>query len=196
MKLVFKVFITFLFSTLLLSCSSEKDNSPISFNINNEKFILHSSGGITIQNEDYPFENIIRSTFTIKGTKGKIGSDNSNLAVVNFDLFRKPTESISGVYTIFNQEYSNFDDFKQYVQTNNRACIGNSSILRLYQSNDSQGIYTFNNPSSPSTITITDNGNNSFSIIFNGNFIDFNGDFSLTGTVPVEMNITGTVQYN
>jgi hypothetical protein len=182
-------FILFLsFTVFLFSCSSDSSSSGGStFKVNNETFTMQPSGGIILLNQDLTSQNMKRSSFTVTGLMGT-----SKTASVSFDLFRKPTESISGTYTIYDTDDAGSDDIETFVQTNNRGCLGWTSSLQVVNIMSQQIENSANNPNTAATITITDHGNNSYTIKYTGSYRKYDGNFVVTGTVPVEMDVTGT----
>ena len=184
-------FILFLsFTVLLFSCSSDSSSSGGStFKVNNQTYSMQPSNGIALINQDLTSQNMKRSSFTITGLKGT-----SEIATVSFDLFRKPTESISGTYTIFDTDDASSDDIEAFVQTNDRGCLGWTSSLQVIEIISGQIQSSANNPTTAATITITDNGSNSYTIEYTGSYRTYDDDFNVTGTVPVIMDVTGTAQ--
>jgi hypothetical protein len=184
MKQLTKVIFQLLFLVLIFSCSSDSDSSSnSSFKVNNETYVLIPSNGITIINQDA--FGMKRSSVTVSGVLGT-----SKLSNVAFDLYRKPSENISGTYTIFDDENSGSDDINSFVQTNNRGCLGWTSLVLtssfMNPSNQDSG----NNPNPSANITITDNGNNSFTVKFIGSYRKYDDNFNVVGTIPVEMDVT------
>lgn len=181
------------FVVFFFSCTSDDSSSSggTTFKVNNETFTMQPSGGIIILNQDLTSQNMKRSSFTVTGLKGF-----SKTASVSFDLYRKPTESISGTYTVYDTDNAGSDDIETYVQTNNRGCLGWTSSLQVVNIMSQQIENSANNPTTAATITITDNGNNSYTIQYNGNYRIYDDNFVVTGTVPVQMNVTGTAQGN
>lgn len=191
MKQFSKSILLTLFTILLFSCSSDSSSSSSSsFQVDNETYTMQPTQGIILLNQDLGTQNMIRSNFTVTGLIGL-----SKIATVGFDLFRKPGESISGTYMINDVEDASSSDIQTYVQTNNRACLGWTSALQIVQLS-TQNQITANNPNPAATITITDNGNDSFTVIFIGEYRQYDGDFNVTGTIPVNMNVTGTAIIN
>ncbi|MEK8179859.1 hypothetical protein WMW71_05855 [Flavobacterium buctense] len=188
MKQLTKSILFLSFAVFLFSCSSDDSSSSggNTFKVNNETFTMQPSGGIILLNQDLISQNMKRSSFTVTGLMGT-----SKTASVSFDLFRKPTESISGTYTIYDTDDASSDDIETFIQTNNRGCLGWTSSLQVVNIATQQILNSANNPTTAATITIIDNGNNSYTIQYNGNYRNYNDDFVVTGTVPVEMNVTG-----
>lgn len=191
MKQFSRTIIVTLLSIVLFSCSSDSSSSSNStFKVNNETYTMQPSSGIILLTQDLSNQNMTRTAFTVTGLIGT-----SKVATVAFDLYRKPTESITGTYTIYDVDDASSDDVESYVQTNNRVCLGWTSGLQIVQlSTQSQNVA--NNPSSASTVTITDNGSNSYTVVYNGNYRQYDLNFNVTGTIPVEMNVTGTAVSN
>ncbi len=175
------------FAVLLFSCSSDSSSSGgTTFKVNNETFTMQPTGGIILLNQDLTSQNMKRSSFTVTGLMGT-----SKTASVSFDLFRKPTESISGTYTIYDTDDASSDDIATFIQTNNRGCLGWTSSLQVVNIASQQIENSANNPTIAATITITDNGNNEYTIQYTGSYRKYDDNFVVTGTVPVEMNVTG-----
>lgn len=193
MKQLTKTILFLSFAVSLFSCSSDDSSSSggTTFKVNNETFTMQPSGGIILLNQSLPSQNMVRSSFTVTGLKGT-----SKTASVSFDLFRKPTESISGTYTVYDTDDASSDDIATFVQTNNRGCLGWTSSLQVVNIMSQEVENSANNPTTAATITITDNGNNSYTIEYTGNYRKYDDNFVETGTVPVQMNITGTAQGN
>jgi hypothetical protein len=193
MKKLSAIILFISFSILFFSCSG--DNEPASplpaplngstFKANNELFTVLSSNGINLVNQDYTSQNMVRSSFTIVGLQGI-----SKSASVTFDLFRKPTVSIAGTYVINDVTDANSDDMESYVQTNNRACLGWTSFLNITELS-TQNQNQASNPMTSATITIIDHGSNLYTIKYTGSYRKYNG-FDVVGTIPVEVDITGT----
>jgi len=193
MKQLTKSIIFLSFLVLLFSCSSDDSSSSggSTFKVNNETFTMPPSGGIILLTQNIPAQNMVRTSFTVTGLVGT-----SKSASVSFDLFRKPSESISGTYTVYDTDDAGSDDMETFVQTNNRGCLGWTSSLQVVNIMSQQIENDANNPTTAATITITDNGNNSYTIQYNGNYRKYDDDFNVTGTVSVEMNVTGTATGN
>lgn len=193
MKQLTKSILFLSFAVFLFSCSSDDSSSSggTTFKVNNETFTMPSSGGIILLNQNLPSQNMVRSSFTVTGLIGT-----SKTASVSFDLFRKPTESISGTYTVYDTDDAGSDDIETFIQTNNRGCLGWTSSLQVVNIMSQQIENSANNPTTAANITITDNGNNSYSIQYTGSYRKYDDNFVVTGTVPVEMNVTGTAQGN
>ena len=191
MKYFTKIILSLSFTVCFLSCSSDSSSPSSSegstFKVNNQTYTIPPTDGIIVLNQELTFQNMKRSNFSVTGLIGT-----SEIATVSFDLFRKPTESISGTYLIYDIDEANSDDIETYVQTNNRACLGWTSALQVVEVANQQIQTIANNPINVATITITDNGNNSYTINYIGNYRKYNNNLVVTGTVPVEMNITGT----
>jgi hypothetical protein len=192
MKQFSKTILFVLFSIVLFSCSSDSGSSgsATTFKVNNETYTMQPTNSIILLNQDLTSQNMLRSNFTVTGLIGT-----SKIATVSFDLFRKPSESISGTYTIYDVENINSDDIESYVQTNNRACLGWTSSLQILQISSGSS-NTANNPTTTASITITDNGSNSYTIKYTGNYRQYDGDFNVSGNIPVEMEVTGTAVVN
>jgi hypothetical protein len=187
MKQLTKSILFLSFAVFLFSCSSDSSSSGgTTFKVNNETFTMQPSGGIILLSQDLTSQNMKRSSFTVTGLMGT-----SKTASVSFDLFRKPTESISGTYTIYDTDDASSDDIEAFIQTNNRGCLGWTSSLQVVNITSQQIENSANNPNTAATITITDNGNNSYTIQYTGNYRNYDDNFVVTGTVPVEMNVTG-----
>lgn len=186
-------FILFLsFTVFLFSCSSDSSSSGGStFKVNNETFTMPPSGGIILLSQDLTSQNMKRSSFTVTGLMGT-----SKTASVSFDLFRKPTESISGTYTIYDTTDASSDDIETFVQTNNRGCLGWTSSLQVVDIMSQQIENSANNPTTAATITVTDHGENSYTIKYNGSYRKYDDNFVVIGTVPVVMDVTGTAVGN
>ncbi|MFN3754871.1 hypothetical protein [Flavobacterium sp.] len=193
MKQLTKSILFLSFAVLLFSCSSDDSSSSggTTFKVNNETFTIQPSGGIILLTQNIPAQNMVRTSFTVSGLKGT-----SKTASVSFDLFRKPTESISGTYTIYDTDDAGSDDMETFIQTNNRGCLGWTSSLQVVNIMSQQIENDANNPTTAATITITDNGNNSYTIQYTGSYRKYDDNFVVTGTVPVEMNVTGTAVGN
>lgn len=188
MKQLTKVILFLSFTVFLFSCSSDSSSSGgATFKVNNQTYTMQPSNGIVLINQDLSSQNMKRSSFTVTGLKGT-----SEIATVSFDLFRKPTESVSGTYTIYDTDDASSDDIEAYVQTNDRGCLGWTSSLQVIEIMSQQIQTSANNPNTGATITITDNGNNSYTIKYTGSYRKYDDNFTVIGTVPVEINVTGT----
>ena len=191
MKLVLKSVLVAFFATLLFSCSSDSASSgSASFKVNNETFNLMPSSSIILLNQDLSTQGMKRTSITVTGMQGT-----TKIATVSFDLFRKPNESLSGTYSIYDVDNASSDDIETYVQNNTRACLGWTSSATI-SVNSTQSAFSANNPDPAATITVVDHGNNSISVTFNGNYRLYDDNFNVSGTMPVQMNITGTAFSN
>lgn len=189
-----KIFLATLFLTAffgLVSCSSDDDSNQNSttFKINGVTYTLSPTQGITYLAMSNTFEidetTYDRVSIIINGFNGV-----TNVGVVTFDLFMLPGQSIAGDYQISIDENEDVvSDFEQILLSQQRACMGWTSAVSA-SSMDIQNSIGGNAPTG--TVKIISNGGNNYTIQYNGNFKKL---IDLTA-IPVEMNITGTINLN
>jgi hypothetical protein len=189
-----KIFLASLFLTAffgLVSCSSDGDSSQNSttFKINGVTYTLPPTQGITYLAMSNTFEidetTYDRVSIIINGFNGV-----TNVGVVTFDLFMLPGQSIAGDYQISIDENEDVtSDFEQILLSQQRACMGWTSGVSA-SSMDIQNSIGGNAPTG--SVKIISNGGNNYTIQYNGNFKKL---LDLTA-IPVEVNLTGTINLN
>jgi hypothetical protein len=187
----FKPFTIFCAALVLLtSCSSSDDSATPSsdFSIDNQSYTLLPSQGIVEQKMNNMItqqgQTFDRSTITLSGTSG------TNVATVSFDLYYKDGLPVEGTYSIAETLNSTNPDFYASLVTNQKLCLGWTSMCAVFQGGSSIAINA-NNP--VGTVTVTKNSTANYTIQYNGNFRKYNSSFQVVGTVPVVINITSNV---
>ncbi len=188
MKLISKLFITSIVFFAFLSCSSDDDSSSssgTSFSINSETFnMIEGSGLIRIDMDNIWGENIDRTSFTVNGINGQ-----TRVGSVAFDLYRNDTETVAGTYAIMDSPDAD-QNVIDYLQTHDRVCVGWTSMATIFSGTNLE--LSCNNPMASETITVVDNGNNSYSIMYNGNFRVYDDNFDVVESIPVSVDISAT----
>jgi uncharacterized protein YcfL len=190
MKNFFKPFTIFCAALVLLtSCSSSDDNATSSeFKIDNQSYTLLPTQGIVEQKMNNMItkqgQTFDRSTITLSGTSG------TNIATVSFDLYYKDGLPVEGTYSIAETLDDNDADFFDDLVTNQKLCLGWTSMCAVFQGGSSIAINA-NNP--VGTVTVTKNSTANYTIQYNGNFKKYNSSFQVIGTVPVVINVTSNV---
>jgi hypothetical protein len=190
MKNFFKPFTIFCAALVLLtSCSSSDDNATSSeFKIDNQSYTLLPTQGIVEQKMNNMImeqgQTFDRSTITLSGTSG------TNVATVSFDLYYKDGLPVEGTYSIAETLDDNDADFFDDFVTNQKLCLGWTSMCAVFQGGSSIAINA-NNP--VGTVTVTKNSTANYTIQYNGNFKKYNSSFQVIGTVPVVINVTSNV---
>lgn len=190
MKNFFKPFTIFCAALVLLtSCSSSDDNATSSeFKIDNQSYTLLPTQGIVEQKMNNMItqqgQTFDRSTITLSGTSG------TNVATVSFDLYYKDGLPVEGTYSIAETLDDNDADFFDDLVTNQKLCLGWTSMCAVFQGGSSIAINA-NNP--VGTVTVTKNSTANYTIQYNGNFKKYNSSFQVIGTVPVVINVTSNV---
>lgn len=190
MKNFFKPFTIFCAALVLLtSCSSSDDNATSSeFKIDNQSYTLLPTQGVVEQKMNNMItqqgQTFDRSTITLSGTSG------TNVATVSFDLYYKDGLPVEGTYSIAETLDDNDADFFDDLVTNQKLCLGWTSMCAVFQGGSSIAINA-NNP--VGTVTVTKNSTANYTIQYNGNFKKYNSSFQVIGTVPVVINVTSNV---
>lgn len=190
MKNFFKPFTIFCAALVLLtSCSSSDDNATSSeFKIDNQSYTLLPTQGIVEQKMNNMItqqgQTFDRSTITLSGTSG------TNVATVSFDLYYKDGLPVEGTYSIAETSNSTSPGFYTSLVTNQKLCLGVTSMCAVFQGGSSIAINA-NNP--VGTVTVTKNSTANYTIQYNGNFKKYNSSFQVIGTVPVVINVTSNV---
>jgi len=190
MKNFFKPFTIFCAALVLLtSCSSSDDNATSSeFKIDNQSYTLLPTQGIVEQKMNNMIteqgQTFDRSTITLSGTSG------TNIGTVSFDLYYKDGLPVEGTYSIAETFDDNDTDFFDDLVTNQKLCLGWTSMCAVFQGGSSIAINA-NNP--VGTVTVTKNSTANYTIQYNGNFKKYNSSFQVIGTVPVVINVTSNV---
>lgn len=179
----------FVIMSLFQSCS-EDEETPVNtqFTIDGQTYNLLPTNGVV----ELKMNNLIningqyydRSSITISGTSGTL------LANLNFDLFYKDGLPVAGTYTIADTLDGN-GDFYSDLSVAQKLCSGWTSMCVVVQSNSSSALIDSNNPTG--TVKVINNGNNNYTVQFNGNYRKYNSNFDVIGTVPVVMDITTNV---
>jgi hypothetical protein len=190
MKNFFKPFTIFCAALVLLtSCSSSDDSATSSeFKIDNQSYTLLPTQGIVEQKMNNMItqqgQTFDRSTITLSGTSG------TNVATVSFDLYYKDGLPVEGTYSIAETLDDNDADFFDDLVTNQKLCLGWTSMCAVFQGGSSIAINA-NNP--VGTVTVTKNSTANYTIQYNGNFKKYNSSFQVIGTVPVVINVASNV---
>ena len=190
MKNFFKPFTIFCAALVLLtSCSSSDDSATSSeFKIDNQSYTLLPTQGIVEQKMNNMItqqgQTFDRSTITLSGTSG------TNVATVSFDLYYKDGLPVEGTYSIAETLDDNDADFFDDLVTNQKLCLGFTSMCAVFQGGSSIAINA-NNP--VGTVTVTKNSTANYTIQYNGNFKKYNSSFQVIGTVPVVINVASNV---
>jgi hypothetical protein len=190
MKNFFKPFTIFCAALVLLtSCSSSDDSATSSeFKIDNQSYTLLPTQGIIEQKMNNMItkqgQTFDRSTITLSGTSG------TNVATVSFDLYYKDGLPVEGTYSIAETLDDNDADFFDDLVTNQKLCLGWTSMCAVFQGGSSIAINA-NNP--VGTVTVTKNSTANYTIQYNGNFKKYNSSFQVIGTVPVVINVASNV---
>lgn len=171
----------------LFSCSSDDSNgSSTTFKVDGVTYTLPPAQGIVNVVSPGAYElngNIYnRNTIIINGIKGM-----TDAATLTFDLFLKNGESLAGTYQIStDQDEDTFTSIDNILGSDVRVCIGWTSLIATTKI-ATQEIRSGNAPTG--TVQIISNGENNYTIKFNGNF----KTISQTSDIPVNLNITGAV---
>lgn len=179
-------------SFILLSCSSNDDETSTVVNTNQFKVdgqfysLLPVSSVVDLRMNDMNIENNIydRSSITINGLNG------SNIAVATFDLYYKDGLPLTGTYNI-DDTLNSDSDFYENLHLSQKLCLGWTSMCNVTQAGNSSSLINANNPTG--TVTVTNNGNNNYTIKYDGYYKKYNNDFQIIGTIPVKIDITTNV---
>ena len=187
MKNYFKIIALFLVGSLsLTSCSSSDDSAASNqFQVDGQSYEVLPSNGLVELKMDNVYtdqgQSFDRSTVSLVGVNG------TTVASVAFDLFYKDGLPVEGTYSIAETLDDYSPDFYDQLLTDEKLCLGWTSLCAVYQGGSTL-LINANNPIG--TVTVTNNGNNNFTIQYNGNFRKYNSNFEVIGTVPVVINIT------
>ena len=188
MKLFKILFLLILFS--VSACSDDDADSNTTFTADGTAYLVTPLSGMVRTDTQFEFsgKTYLRTTMTVVGLAG------FNSAVMNFDTYRDVGAEVTGTYAILDDfESTSQDNVLDYVDLNSRGCAGWTTLLGITDANT--GVTTnFNNPASPSEVTIIDNGNNSYTVQFNGTIRQYDSALQAIGSIPVSMNITSTIQ--
>jgi hypothetical protein len=194
MKKIFKTIAIFAASALIFqSCSSdEATTAPVlpNFKINGVTYELDTQvpnsftlSSFTSMPVDYGGQNFINSNFSIVGKT----ADNAKVGSVSFRLFYKPAQGIAGTYNI-----SNFQgDFEDDLIANQRIINGWVSMSTV-NSLTNPGAFELDGNDPVGTVQVINNGNNNYTIKFNGVFRKYNNNFQVQSTFPVQLDISAT----
>ncbi len=187
MKNYFKIIALFLVGSLsLTSCSSSDDSAASNqFQVDGQSYEVLPSNGLVELKMDNIYtdqgQSFDRSTVSLVGVNG------TTVASVAFDLFYKDGLPVEGTYSIAETLDDYSPDFYDQLLTDEKLCLGWTSLCAVNQGGSTL-LINANNPIG--TVTVTNNGNNNFTIQYNGNFRKYNSNFEVIGTVPVVINIT------
>ena len=97
---------------------------------------------------------------------------------------------MAGTYNI-DQTLDDEPDFFENLLVAQKLCLGWTSMCAVTQAGSSSFLINANNPTG--TVKVVNNGNNNYTIQYNGNYKKYNNNFQVIGTVPVVINITTDV---
>ena len=186
LKITFVVALTILFN----ACSSDDNSTPplTNFKINDVTYELftqdpNSFAIVTFNSipSNFGGETYINSSISIIGKT----SDNTKIGTVAFRLVYKSSQGIAGTYVVSNNE----DDLEDVVIANQRAIIGWVSIA---QGSAISGTPVIDGNDPVGTVEVVSNGNNNYTLKFNGEFRKYNSNFQIQSTFPVQINLTAT----
>ena len=188
MKKILKTTLVLFLSTFLFqSCSSSDDKNSANnqVSIDGESYSVPSGSVIELKMDNMTYDSQLfdRSSIVITGIKG------SRIATVSFDLFYFDGLPIEGTYTINNVLDDDYEFYQDFF-SNQKLCAGWTSACNVTQADDTF-LINANNP--VGTVTVTNNGNNNYTIQYNGNYKVYDDDFNEIDAVPVVLDITTNV---
>lgn len=188
MKKILKTTLVLFLSTFLFqSCSSSDDKNSANnqVSIDGESYSVPSGSVIELKMDNMTYDSQLfdRSSIVITGIKG------SRIATVSFDLFYFDGLPIEGTYTINNVLDDDYEFYQDFFN-NQKLCAGWTSACAVEEL-DGNFLINSNNPTG--TVTVTNNGNNNYTIQYNGNYKIYDDSFNEIGSVPVVLDITSDV---
>ena len=195
MKNLFKISLV-LYSVTILSlqsCSSPSSPTPDAITANGQISVdgqtytlLPQNAVIELRSDNMNIDNQVydRSSITINAMTG------FTIATVSFDLFYKDGLPVAGTYTI-DQSIDNTTNFNDNLIVAQKLCLGWTSSCSVAQAGNSSFSVQANNPTG--TVNVINNGNNNYTIQYNGNYKKYDSNFEIVGQVPVIVNITSNI---
>ncbi len=177
---------------VLMSCSSDDDNSNAtssSFNLDGDVYQLIEGMGmielimpevVEVNGETYD-----RSSITLTGMKGT-----SSSATVSFDLYYKTGTSVAGTYNIYDSTNEGGDDFEEFLQGQDRGCMGWTSAAAVFML-DGSDMTTANNPTG--SVQVIVNSSTNYTLKYNGNFRVYDLELNFDRNMPANINVSSTV---
>lgn len=181
--------VLFVISLLFQSCSSSEEVESLVSNqisIDGQLYnTLPSNSVVELRMNNLNIDGQVydRSSISITGIAG------TTIATVSFDLYYKDGLPVAGTYNI-DQTLDNDSDFFDNLLVAQKLCLGWTSMCAVTQAGSSSFLINANNPTG--TVKVVNNGNNNYTIQYNGNYKKYN-NFQVIGTVPVVINITTDV---
>jgi hypothetical protein len=181
--------VLFVISLLFQSCSSSEEVESLVSNqisIDGQLYnTLPSNSVVELRMNNLNIDGQVydRSSISITGIAG------TTIANVSFDLYYKDGLPVAGTYNI-DQTLDNDSDFFDNLLVAQKLCLGWTSMCAVTQAGSSSFLINANNPTG--TVKVVNNGNNNYTIQYNGNYKKYN-NFQVIGTVPVVINITTDV---
>lgn len=197
MKNLLKIAVILFAVTIIQSCSSSSSPAPAApaattaqISVDGQAYSLLPQNAVIelkMNNLNIQGQLYNRSAISINAITG------TTVAVVNFDLFYKAGLLVAGTYNI-DQTIDNSSDFYANLLVAQKLCLGWTSMCVVTQAGSQTALVRANNP--VGTIKVINNGNNNYTIQYNGNFKKYNNNFQIVGYVPVVIDITSTIVSN
>ncbi|WP_396166089.1 hypothetical protein [Flavobacterium sp.] len=182
--------VLFAISSLFQSCSSSEEvETPVTnqISVDGQPYnILPSNSVVELKMNNLNIDGQLydRSSISIIGMSG------TTVANVSFDLYYKDGLPMAGTYNI-DQTIDNDSDFFDNLLVTQKLCLGWTSMCAVNQAGSSSFLINANNPTG--TVKVVNNGNNNYTIQYNGNYKKYDTNFVAIGTVPVVINLTTDV---
>ena len=183
------------FTTILLnSCSSsdEATAAPVlpNFKMNGVTYELDTQipNSFTLTNfTSIPVvingQNYTDSSLSITGKT----SDNTKIGTMTFRFMYKPSQGIAGTYNVSKYENDLDDDLIAYQRVVN-GWVSMATVNSL----SNLGSFELNGNDPVGTVQVINNGNNNYTIKFNGVFRKYNNNFQVQSTFPAQIDLSAT----
>lgn len=177
---------------VLMGCSSDDDNSNSSgssFNFDGDVYqLIEGMGMVEIfmpEVVEANGETYDRSSITITGMQGT-----TSTATISFDLYYKTGTSIAGTYNIYDSEDDGGQNFEDFLEGQNRGCMGWTSAAAVFSMSGSD-IITGNNPTG--SVQVIVNSPTNYTLKYNGNFRLYDFELNFVRNMPANINVSSNV---
>ncbi len=189
-----KKLILFFTAVAMVGCSSDDDSSNsgggTTFSFDETEYQLQPGVSMTeiIMAEviDVNGESYDRSTISVTGVSGT-----SSTASITFDLYYKTGTSVAGTYNIYDSEADGSTDFNDFLEGQNRGCMGWTSAGIIFSLSGGTSMTSGNNPTG--TVEVIVNSESNYTLKYNGNFRLYNNGFDFVRNMPANINVTSDV---
>jgi hypothetical protein len=195
MKKIFKTIAILTASVLIFqSCSSDDEatTAPVlpNFKMNGVTYELYTQDPNSFALVNFTSIPVVigGQTYTDSSLSitGKT-SDNTKIGTMTFRFMYKPSQGIAGTYNISKYE----DDLDTDLIANQRIVNGWVSMATV-NNIATPSSFELNGNDPVGTVQVINNGNNNYTLKFNGVFRKYNSNFQVQSTFPVQIDLSAT----